>query len=176
MIKRRKIYLLVQPQPALDLSKREGKRELRERIKALAWMLACAYLESSLSQPYFSSCIKFHLFPCQIFLYRDTNRTLTRKAAAEHGEDGISRPWESIKEGNSIGAKAVIYDVEWRAKKSERNECDHKQVFKVTFSWEINWNLWSSGKSVSPVMFLCDILHAILDEMSELHDKLNQFD
>lgn len=54
-------------------------------------------------------CIKLHLFLWQIFLYRETYRTLTRKTATEHGENGISRPWKSIKERNSISAKAVIY-------------------------------------------------------------------
>lgn len=54
-------------------------------------------------------CIKLHLFLWQIFLYRDTYRTLTRKTATEHGENGISRPWKSIKERDSISAKAVIY-------------------------------------------------------------------
>jgi hypothetical protein len=124
---------------------------------------ACVCLSRKLvTNIIFSLCIKFYLFPRQVFLYRYTYGTLTREAATEHWENGISRPWKSIKKRNSIGTEAVIYD--GGCDDEKRNECDHKQVFKVTFSWEINWNLWSWVKKCSLVMFLCDMLHAILDE------------
>lgn len=149
--------------------RKEGLRLLHGCLRALISKAACR-------KHILPLCIKHHLFPWQIFLYRNTHRTLARKAAAEHGENGISRPWESIKERNSIGTEAVIYDGGCEQKRErEQNECDHKQVFKVTFSWEINWNLWSSAGK----MFTCHVFmwHVACDIGSGrgLHDKLKQF-
>ncbi len=53
-------------------------------------------------------CIKIHLFSCQIFFYRNTYGTLTCEAAAKHRKNGVSSPWKSIEEGNSIGAKSIV--------------------------------------------------------------------
>lgn len=90
-------------------------------------MLAFAYRIAACHKHILPLCIKLYLFSCQIFLYRYTYRTLTRKAASEHRENGISRPWKSIKERDSISAKAVIYD--WGCEQ-EKNE-QEKELYVI---------------------------------------------